>query len=66
MGEINSREIKFLKSVKIEDVSRVTCVDYNPFYSVINHPYGDHHGIVIVWVEVFNLFFFEGYFGVIF
>ncbi|RWW19497.1 hypothetical protein GW17_00016448 [Ensete ventricosum] len=65
-GEIISREVKFLKNIKIEDIDRATCVNHNPLHSSVNHPHKDHQGIIVVWVKILCFFFLKGYFQIFF
>lgn len=48
MSEIISRESKFLKSIKVEDVDETTYVNYDPLYLGINYSYRDHQSVIIV------------------
>ena len=41
-GEIVSRESKFSKNIKVEDISRATYVIHDALRTSINHPHGDH------------------------
>ncbi|RWW19490.1 hypothetical protein BHE74_00027469 [Ensete ventricosum] len=63
-GEIISRELKFLKSVKVENIGRATCVNHDPLHLGVNHPHRDQ-GIIVVWVEVLRFFFLKGFFQVV-
>lgn len=47
-SEMVSQELKFLKSVKLEEIKRATYVDHDLIHLGINHPHEDHQGIIIV------------------
>lgn len=50
-----------MKNIKVEDVSRTTYNDYDPFYVGINYSYVNHQSIIVIWIEAFRLLFSESY-----
>lgn len=38
----------FLKSIKVKNVGEAICIDHDPFYSSISHPYGEYQGVIMI------------------